>query len=165
MAVLPLLLLATHRAAPERDAPLQGARMSNIDVMRNAPAVRNRSAARSAFAARSASGLIGLVYEWLDEGAPGAVGQPLRVRVSVSSAQMVDSLGAEVYAHEGLVVSPVSWAMAGLQARESREKVLTVTPYVAGPLRFSILVHGRIDGQSQAAQITVPLPGYGLELP
>lgn len=158
--LLASLSLAADGAGPEQDRAMQGARVSAIAATRKPSATSSTTAARSPFAARSASGLIGLTYEWLDEGAPGASGLPLRVRVSVFPAHAVDSLIAEVYSHDGLVVTPASWATPALQARQRAETVLTVTPYVTGPLRFSVLVQGRIGGQAQAAQISVPLPNH-----
>ena len=165
MCALPLLLFAADCAGPDPDRLSQCARTFNIDAPRNLLANSSALEARSQFAVRSAPGLIGLAYKWLDEGASGAVGQPLRVRLSVISAQAVDSLVAEVYAHEGLVVSPTGWSMGELPAQQRDESVLSVTPYADGPLRLSVLVQGQIDGQAQAAQITVPVPGYGLENP
>lgn len=129
--------------------------------------MRGTSAMRSMSAVHSTPGVIAVRFEWLDERLPGAsaLGQPRRVRVSVVAARPAGPLNAEVYAHAGLVVSPMHWTLPGLHPHESAERILTVTPYAAGPLRFSVLVQGEVEGQAQAAQITVPVPGEDVEHP
>lgn len=108
---------------------------------------------------RGATGVIGLEYEWLGASGPGAteIGQPRLIKVTVSAAIPIASLTADVYTHDGLVVSPMRWADSELQAFENTEVLLTVTPYMEGALSFSLLVRAEIDGRNQAAQITVPV--------
>ena len=67
------------------------------------------------------------------------------------------AMQALVYANEGLVVIPQSFSVAALGPDQPTEQILTVTPYAEGTLRFSVLVRGQIDGQSQAGQLTVPV--------
>jgi len=98
--------------------------------------------------------MIGLIYE---SPAEALLGQPLEVRITITSTHRVDSLTAGVYAHDGLTVSAPSLAAPQVEAGESVHWVLTVTPYVEGALQFSVLVQGKIDGENQAAQLTVPV--------
>ena len=100
------------------------------------------------------SGPIGLRYESL--GTP-ELGQPLQIRIAVFSQFPVTALAAQVYANEGLIVTPQNFSVSGLESQQSAERTLTVTPYLEGPLRFSLLVQGEIDGQLQAGQLTVPV--------
>lgn len=99
-------------------------------------------------------GMIQLSYE---SPAEPLLGQPLEVRITITSAHLVDSLTAGVYAHDGLTVSMPNLAVRRVEAGESVHWVLTVTPYVEGALRFSVLVQGKIGGETQAAQLTVPV--------
>ena len=100
------------------------------------------------------AGVIGLSYE---SPAKALLGQPLEVRITIASPHRVDSLTANVYAHEGLTVSAPRLAAPLVEAGEAVQWVLTVTPYVEGALRFSVLVQGKIDRETQAAQLTVPV--------
>ncbi|MDE0002113.1 MAG: hypothetical protein OXQ29_05430 [Rhodospirillaceae bacterium] len=100
------------------------------------------------------AGVIGLSYE---SPAETSLGQPLEIRITVTSPHRVDSLNANVYAHEGLTVSAPRLAAPLVEAGEAVQWVLTVTPYVEGALRFSVLVQGNIDRETQAAQLTVPV--------
>ncbi|MYF68535.1 MAG: hypothetical protein F4181_00480 [Proteobacteria bacterium] len=100
------------------------------------------------------AGVIGLSYE---SPTAASLGQPLEVRIAITSPHRVDSLTADVYAHEGLTVSAPSFVAPQVEAGKSVQWVLTVTPYVEGALRFSVLVQGKIDGENQAAQLTVPV--------
>lgn len=100
------------------------------------------------------TGVIGLSY---DSPADASLGQPLEIRITVTSPHRIDSLTAEVYAHKGLTVSPPGLATPRAEAGELAQYVLTITPYVEGALRFSVLVQGRIAGETQAAQLTVPV--------
>ena len=100
------------------------------------------------------AGVFGLSYE---SPAEASLGQPLEIRITITSAHLVNSLTVGVYAHDGLAVSAPSLAAPLVEAGESVHWVLTVTPYVEGALRISVLVQGQIDGARQAAQLTVPV--------
>ena len=99
-------------------------------------------------------GVIELSHETLGS---AAVGQPLTIRITVLSPVHVASLSAEVYNHHGLIVVPAPLEVAGLQPHRPLEWPLTVTPYAEGPLRFSVLVRGEVDGHPQAGQLSVPV--------
>lgn len=159
--IVSLLLIAWDGSSPKPGRTFAGPGMSDDAV------VPMPAAPRSAHARFGTAGQIALSYEWLGAGVPGraAIGQPLEVRVSVYSARPLGPLSAEVYAHEGLVVSPMNWTIGSLQARETSDRILTVVPYVAGSLRLSVLVQFVVDGQAQAAQITVPVGGELAERP
>ena len=156
---LALVLLVGNGGSPEAGRTLNGRQTLTDDTAHSSRAVRTTSGARSM------PGVIVVNYEWMDGGTarPTVAGQPMRVRVSVVAVRPVGALSAEVYAHEGLVLSPMNWAMPNLPANESAGQILTVTPYVTGPSRFSILAQGKVDGRPQAAQITVPVPGEMFE--
>lgn len=100
------------------------------------------------------AGVIGLSHE---SSTAASLGQPLEVRITITSPHRVDSLTADVYAHEGLTVSAPSFVAPQVEGGESVHWVLKFTPYVEGALRFSVLVQGKIDGENQAAQLTVPV--------
>ena len=128
-----------------------------------AASARSPLAGRNPFVTRSAApgGVIELSHELPGAALPGAadaaVGQPFKVRLRVPSAFALASLRMHVYAHDGLVIAPSSWSATDLNAHEAVEWILTVTPYTAGALRFSVLVLGEVDGRIQAAQLTVPV--------
>ena len=84
-------------------------------------------------------------------------GQPLEVVITVASLGAAGPLTGKVYGHDGLIVSPAGFSHDGLETRESAERIVTVTPYVSGALRFSVLVQGEVEGEAQAAQLTVPV--------
>ena len=112
-------------------------------------------------ARQAPAGPIGLGYETL--GVP-KFGQPIDVRITVYSSRPVTSLSARVYGHEGLVILPLGFEVWHRQDPGSVGRILSVTPYVTGSLRFSILVQGEIDGATQAAQLTVPIEVGGENL-
>ncbi len=119
---------------------------------RNAPATPPLG---SAGAMEAPSSPIRLGY---DPPGPGELGQPLPIRITVSSPLTVTSLVGQVYAVEGAIVSPERFSIPELNSGMAVERTLTVTPYLEGPLRFSVLVQGETGGQVQAGQITVLIP-------
>ena len=86
-----------------------------------------------------------------------AIGQTVEVRIVVSPSLPFAAVTTEVYAHEGLTVTTPLFSVTEPGVGEPVEHTLTVTPYVEGPLRLSVLAIGEIDGESQAVQLTVPL--------
>ena len=118
-------------------------------------------AARYAEAARQArtdqaqpSGPFGLTYQIL--GTP-ALGQPLEVRVSVVAPQPLSYLSVEVYAYDGLIVTPLSFSVAEPPVDEPVEQTFIVTPWMEGSLRLALLVTGNAYGETQDGQITIPI--------
>ena len=135
---LVLLAFVPSGGEPEPGRALRTAQRSNLAATRSA----------------APAGVIGLSHKALGT---AAVGQPLRVRVTLSSPFPLTSLTAQVYAHDGLVVSPQRLKVFELKAHEPVEWTVTVTPYMAGALRFSVLARGEVDGRFQAGQLTVPV--------
>ena len=103
----------------------------------------------------------------LDYEAPARaeLGQSSLVQLTVSSALEMTSVEGQVYAGEGLIVSPEYFSIAQLDPATAVERSFTVTPFLEGPLRFSVLVQGATGGQIQAGHLTVPVQvgGTGLQ--
>ena len=106
----------------------------------------------------SPSGPIRLSYQMLGE---PAIGQPVEVLIAVISSRHTAGLAGEVYGHDGLIVTPAGFSVGSLDAGRSAERILTVTPYLSGPLRFSVLVQAEVEGQTQAAQLSVAVDVVG----
>ena len=101
------------------------------------------------------SGPFGLSYEIL--GTP-ELGQPLEVRVEVVPPLPLSYMSVEVYAYDGLIVSPLSFSVTAPSAGEPVEQTLIVTPWMEGSLRLALLVLGDdLYGETQAGQLTVPI--------
>ena len=100
------------------------------------------------------SGPFGLSYQIL--GTP-ALGQPLEVRVSVVAPQPLSYLSMEAYAHDGLIVTPLSFSVAEPPVDEPVEQTLIVTPWMEGSLRLAVLVTGDAYGATRDGQITIPI--------
>ena len=100
------------------------------------------------------SGPFGLSYEILGTPEPG---QPVEVLVEVVPPLPLSYVSVEVYAYDGLVVSPLNFSVTAPPAGESVERTLVVTPYMEGALRLALLVSGDAYGETQYGQLTIPV--------
>ena len=100
------------------------------------------------------SGPIRLAYEFLE--AP-RLHQVVEVRVSAEWQISLHSLRGSVHTKGGLAVTPTSFSISDLSSRQTAEQVFRVTPFEEGPLRFSVILEGEVQGERQAAQLTVPV--------
>ena len=108
------------------------------------------------------SGPFGLSYEILGTPEPG---QPIEVLVEVVPPLPLSYVSVEVYAYDGLVVSPLNYSVTAPPAGEAVQRTLVVTPYAEGALRLALLVSGDAYGEIQYGQLTIPVapgePGPG----
>ena len=86
-----------------------------------------------------------------------SLGQPLAIRLRVYASGSAMGISGYAYGHEGLTVQPDEFDLPNLSFGELSELDLTVTPYLTGTLKMSVLVTGTVNNQAQAAQITVPV--------
>ena len=100
------------------------------------------------------SGPFGLSYEILGTPEPG---QPIEVLVEVVPPLPLSYVSVEVYAYDGLVVSPLNFSVTAPPAGEAVEQTLVVTPYAEGALRLALLVSGDAYGETQYGQLTIPV--------
>ena len=106
------------------------------------------------FGLAAPGGVIALSYEL---GGEASLGQPLEVRITVSTRHRLKSVTARVYAHDGVIVAPQSLTRTELGPDESVQWTFRVTPYMNGPLRWSLLVQGQARNSIQSGQLTVPV--------
>lgn len=83
--------------------------------------------------------------------------QPIEVLVEVVPPLPLSYVSVEVYAYDGLIVSPLNYSVTAPPAGEAVERTLVVTPYAEGALRLALLVSGDAYGETRYGQLTVPI--------
>ena len=128
----------------------EGVRSAYAPTGSQQPVVEDGAKARRA----APADVIALSYESTGQ---VSVGQPMDVRVTVSFRHPLTSLTAQVYAHDGLIVTPQNLRETDLEPGESVQWTFRVTPYMDGALRWSLLVQGQVRETIQSGQLTVPV--------
>ena len=100
------------------------------------------------------TGPIRLAYEFLQS---PRLHHTVEVKVSAEWRISLHSLRGSVHTKGGLAVTPTSFSISDISSRQTAEQAFRVTPFEEGPLRFSVILEGEVQGERHAAQLTVPV--------